>query len=434
MLMMMGRMDVEKSWQRLIYKGKQLSDENTLFDYSVNINEVIQLWKMKPIAPVENQENRDPNVNEEDKENSSGQANGVGSDEIKEEKKPEIKPETIVVEEKTASEMYKIGDLVDIRDIDDTDSAGGYFEGEIVRITAEEGPEVVAGCDGLTYYVKYDAYDGDDYKVKLDQLRPRARKILKSRELEPNMDVLVNYSLQDPGKRGFWFRAKVEKVRPHLLCTLFVGVEETPVQECKIIFAEEVFRLEEPVRPEDRDEKLDHEMNTAVERKHPPKCEACMDNPRKKCKECGCAKCGGKNDPETIIICDECQSGYHLKCIGLQTVPEEEEWFCPSCKNEDDIVKAGQKQEDGKKKKKMASKANPNKCTRDWGKGFATVGRTKECKSVDATHFGPIPGVEVGETWLLRLQVSEAGVHRPHVAGRNIFRLNRFHLKCDLMI
>ena len=68
---MMGRMDVEKSWQRLIYKGKQLSDENTLFDYSVNINEVIQLWKMKPIAPVKDQENKDPNVNEEDKENSS---------------------------------------------------------------------------------------------------------------------------------------------------------------------------------------------------------------------------------------------------------------------------------------------------------------------------------------------------------------------------
>ena len=51
------KMDVEKSWQRLIYKGKQLNDTNTLFDYSVNINEVIQLWKMKPIAPVKDQEN-----------------------------------------------------------------------------------------------------------------------------------------------------------------------------------------------------------------------------------------------------------------------------------------------------------------------------------------------------------------------------------------
>ena len=59
----------------------------------------------------------------------------------------------------------------------------------------------------------------------------------------------------------------------------------------------------------------------------------------------------------------------------------------------------------------------PQRCNSDWGKGFATVGRTKECKIVDKSHFGPIPGVDVGESWLFRLQVSEAGVHRPHVAG-----------------
>ena len=51
----------------------------------------------------------------------------------------------------------------------------------------------------------------------------------------------------------------------------------------------------------------------------------------------------------------------------MKTIPEEDEWFCPDCKNEDDIVKAGEKQEDGKKKKKMASKANPQS-NRDWGK------------------------------------------------------------------
>ena len=107
--------------------------------------------------------------------------------------------------------------------------------------------------------------------------------------------------------------------------------------------------------------------------------------------------------------CDEWQLGFHLKCVGLKAVPEDDEWFCPDCKNEDDIVKAGENQEDGKKKKKMASKANPQNCNIDWGKGFATVGRTKECKIVSNHHFGPILGVEVGESWLLRLQVSEAG-------------------------
>ena len=37
---------------------------------------------------------------------------------------------------------------------------------------------MVAGCDGLSYYVHYDAFQGGDYQVKLDQLRPKARKVL----------------------------------------------------------------------------------------------------------------------------------------------------------------------------------------------------------------------------------------------------------------
>ena len=36
---------------------------------------------------------------------------------------------------------------------------------------------------------------------------------------------------------------------------------------------------------------------------------------------------------------------------------------------------------------------------------------------MNKNHFGPIPEVEVGESWLLRLQVSEAAIHRPHVAS-----------------
>ena len=55
-------------------------------------------------------------------------------------------------------------------------------------------------------------------------------------------------------------------MRPHLLCTLFVGVDQTPVEGCKIVFPDEVFRLEHPVKVSDRDEKLDREMNQKVER------------------------------------------------------------------------------------------------------------------------------------------------------------------------
>ena len=44
----------------------------------------------------------------------------------------------MVIEERTESDYFKIGDIVDIRDNEDSDTAGAYFEGEIVRITVEE--------------------------------------------------------------------------------------------------------------------------------------------------------------------------------------------------------------------------------------------------------------------------------------------------------
>ena len=91
----------------------------------------------------------------------------------------------------------------------------------------------------------------------------------------------------------------------------------------------------------------------------------CNDSEKEKYNECGWSKCGGKIDPDSFLIYDECQLGYHLKCLGLKAVPEDDEYLCPECKNEDDIVKAGEEQEDRKKKKKMASKANPQNCNRD---------------------------------------------------------------------
>ncbi|MPC40208.1 E3 ubiquitin-protein ligase UHRF1 [Portunus trituberculatus] len=80
--------------------------------------------------------------------------------------------------------------------------------------------------------------------------------------------------------------------------------------------------------------------------------------------------------------------------------------FCPLCKNDDtEIVKAGEKLKDSKKKAKMASaKGNTS---RDWGKGFACAGRQKVCTIVPQNHFGPVPGVEVGTLWKFRLQIYE---------------------------
>ena len=66
----------------------------------------------------------------------------------------------------------------------------------------------------------------------------------------------------------------------------------------------------------------------------------------------------------------------------------------------------------GKKKAKMPSQTGD--CKRDCGKGFATAGRST---SVDKDFFSPIPGIEVGMNYFLRMQISDQGIHRPPVGG-----------------
>jgi len=398
--MIRNKMEIEPARQRLFFQGKQLEDNHTMFDYNLKVNDMIQLMIRQPLG-----ESQTPNLPQTPtKEQNKSSRPGTPTDE---------EEEKVLVED-AESEFYKLGDLIDILDTDEGESAGAWFEGSVARITKEEGEGVVAGSDGLTYYVKYEAYDGDDYKVKVDSIRPRARKVYKSRELTVGMDVMVNYNINQPDQRGMWFNAKVESLRP-LVCTVMAGVELTPVPDCTIVFQEECMRIEKPVRVGDRTEKEEKEMNTPVMRKHPEKCNVCHDNDRKKCKECGCRKCGGKGELDEQIMCDECDGAYHFKCLGLKSIPEDDEWFCPECKNDDNIVKIGEKMKVGKKKAKMPSQTGDSK--RDWGKGFATVGRSKECTSVDKNHFGPIPGIEVGMNYFFRVQISEEGIHRPPVAG-----------------
>ena len=44
---------------------------------------------------------------------------------------------------------------------------------------------------------------------------------------------------------------------------------------------------------------------------------------------------------------------------------------------------------------------------------MATAGRTKINRNIEKGHFGPVPGVEVGQRWQYRIQLSELGVHAP---------------------
>ena len=43
-----------------------------------------------------------------------------------------------------------------------------------------------------------------------------------------------------------------------------------------------------------------------------------------------CEVCSETDEADTMLLCDECDSGYHAKCLGLAALPRGE-WFCERC-------------------------------------------------------------------------------------------------------
>jgi len=143
-----------------------------------------------------------------------------------------------------------------------------------------------------------------------------------------------------------------------------------------------------------------------------PLCDMCTKRPNRKCKDCGCNKCGLKTEPEAQVRCDECDYTFHFSCLGLPEFPTSDDWFCPDCKNDNSkIITAGKSVVSAKKSKSLG--ANQAKA---WGGGVSCSGVTK-CTIVPPEHVGPIPGVPVGSVWKHRINCAGSGVHRPPVAG-----------------
>eukprot|EP00088_Acartia_fossae_P020781 TRINITY_DN2230_c0_g1_i1.p1 TRINITY_DN2230_c0_g1~~TRINITY_DN2230_c0_g1_i1.p1 ORF type:complete len:698 (+),score=216.45 TRINITY_DN2230_c0_g1_i1:39-2132(+) len=352
------KFSVEPSLQRLYFKGKQLEDLSdkgeklTLFDYSVAASDVILLMPRRVLADTE-------------PPNSS-----------KPESKPKVEPEEGAKpnEESGPEPLWADGTFVDVKDHD----TGAFFIAKVKGFKANENNKG-------EYTVEYTEYPGDFVAPEAD-IRNIPRNKLSISDMKQGDNVFVNYNFDKPDELGFWYEAKVEQVKRTtrtVICTI------NKKEGCKVKNLE-IYKSEAPDFSE-----MD--------------CEKCKKNPNRKCKDCGCRKCGGKEDEENIIMCDECNDGYHLKCLGLTSLPEQDDWYCPQCKNENNIVCAGGKAMKVKERKEGGG--------RDWGRGQATEGRSKECTIVSKEHFGPIPGIEVGMCWQYRIQVSEEGIHRPHVAG-----------------
>ncbi|XP_071952260.1 E3 ubiquitin-protein ligase UHRF1-like [Antedon mediterranea] len=444
--------------QRLFFRGKQLVDGHSLFDYKVGLNEIVQIMVQKPPPQLDEEKSEEGKpesgfCSEVSDSEQSGSGSYSGDAAIATEDGPSSSSEV-----NKLRGHYKVGDIVDAMDI----SMGAWFEASITSITIKspktteesneqivdqnqnetvektteqkekkeekcEDMETESKVDGidlpeegsLIYHVKFEGYDDNEVaNLNSKYMRPRARTVLKWDEMKVGDLVMANYNSDDPADRGFWYDLEITSMKSRrtsneLIGDVILGPAGDSLKDCKIKFTDEIYKIEKY-----GETSIDLEDPSSVRRTNQPDCNVCKDNPDKKCKQCACHKCGGKEDPDKQLMCDECDMAYHLYCLDppLASIPDVDEWYCPLCKNDaSEVVQAGQKLKESKKKAKMAS--SKSSCKRDWGKGMACVGRSKICTIVPPNHFGEIPGIHVGTQWKFRVQVSEVGIHRPHVAG-----------------
>ncbi|XP_023275315.1 E3 ubiquitin-protein ligase UHRF2 isoform X1 [Seriola lalandi dorsalis] len=516
--------NVSPQQQRLFYRGKQMEDGQTLFDYNVGLNDIVQLLIRSQTDPPDSPAPKDssgvacssapPLDSRSESHNSPAPVSPAAmetntnidndSSSITTSTVNETKPDTSATSNSTSTKngfkspspvrdtqpptsskntladpgigVYKINELVDCRDV----SIGAWFEACIENVTlapkgqitptkgkvgrppkrtngkleAEQGQahsqgqtidsnrnNVVLNSESngastsqtdstaateskereedVIYHIKYDDYpENGVVEMRPVDVRPRARTLLRWDQLQVGMHVMVNYNMETPDERGFWFDAEVQilnqtsRTNKELRVKILLGGPGDVIGDCKVQFLDEIYQVEKPGA------RALSAADGQFKRKSGPECKHCKADPDAECRFCSCCVCGGKQDAHMQLLCDECNMAFHIYCLNppLATIPDDEDWYCPTCKNDtSEVVKAGEKLKASKKKAKMPSATTESQ--RDWGKGMACVGRTKECTIVPSNHYGPIPGIPVGTTWKFRVQVSEAGVHRPHVGG-----------------
>ncbi|CAD6238967.1 GSCOCG00008581001-RA-CDS [Cotesia congregata] len=377
---------VKLSHIHLFYRGKQLEDCYRVYDYHLNHHEVVQLLIKPKSSTVENK--CLTNFTQNDKINGLALVS------------PKEDSTTIDKQSESTSRYYRTGDPIDCIN----EENGAWYEAIIQNIYNDVNKQCLIYRVQWTFLV-----DTEPFDVTENMIRPRARHCLSIDQIKINDKVMVNYNIDEPNKIGYCDGAELK------------------IENCKVNSRSKIYKIEKPAlhysdfENNSNFNEVDDKPRTIV-----ITCNVCEDDKNVKCKECGCFVCSGKEKSHEIILCDECDKAYHISCLNppLEQVPEDD-WYCPECKIHDDLViKAGEKLRPSKRKIKPDLK----KGQKDWGRGMGCMSRVKDCTIVPTNHKGPIPGTEVGMSWRYRLQVifvfllprikvSEAGVHRPHVAG-----------------
>lgn len=161
----------------MFYRGKQLENGYKLFDYNVNVNDVILLNVKINIDNVP-----------------------VKSDSKVQEKNDIVDiPEEVIID--VESLFYKIGDAIDCID----QICGAWYEAIIQRIFNMNGK--------IQYQVKWQFGDREEpFVVEENFIRPRAYRIINFNDLKRGQKIMINYNIEEPKEIGFWYDFTIQKI------------------------------------------------------------------------------------------------------------------------------------------------------------------------------------------------------------------------------
>ncbi|XP_024898934.1 E3 ubiquitin-protein ligase UHRF1 [Pteropus alecto] len=323
---------VEPGLQRLFYRGKQMEDGHTLFDYDVRLNDTIQLLvRQSLVLPPGGGgggggggKERDSELSDTDSGCCLGQSE---SDKSSNSGEAAVETDGKAAEgdedawDDTELGLYKVNEYVDARDT----NMGAWFEAQVVKVTrrapAQDEPCSSASCSApegdVIYHVKYDDYpENGVVQMSSQDVRARARHILKWQELEVGQEVMLNYNPDNPKDRGFWYDAEILRKREtrtarELYANVRLGCDLPTPCACR--------------------EQLSARLEMRAFLVLFSSCKHCRDDQSKACRVCACHLCGGKQDPDKQLLCDECDMAFHTYCLcpPLSSVPKEDEWDCP---------------------------------------------------------------------------------------------------------
>merc|ERR1712241_93242 len=99
---------------------------------------------------------------------------------------------------------------------------------------------------------------------------------------------------------------------------------------------------------EDEDDKIEvKHARTGTNRKRKRKVDYEEESDEEEAVPFACKKCGHADHPEWILLCDDCEDGWHASCLrpSLMVIPEGD-WFCPACNHKSLLSELGSKLEE----------------------------------------------------------------------------------------